>query len=138
MKVGKDRIAFTLFIAAAILALVVAVGLWYWLSEQWPVMVFVYPLILVLGYVVFKVATMRKDQRSELLGDLARKLAIVAALALSTAAAIFFAGRDETLGVFMVQAVTAYAGWSAYESRQERRRIQKILRDRDSQREHAE
>jgi hypothetical protein len=88
--------------------------------------------------VVFDVAIMRKDQRSELLGDLAWKLAIVAALALSTAAAIFFAGRGETLGVFMVKAVTAYAGWSAYESRQEWRSIQKILRDRRSQREHAE
>lgn len=81
---------------------------------------------------------MRRDQWSELLGDLARKLAIVAALAVSAAAAIFFAGRGETLGVFMVQAVTAYLGWSAYESRQHRRRIQKILRDSRSQRERAD
>lgn len=138
MKVGKDALRVGLLMAAAILALVVAVGLWYWLSEQWHPMVIICPLMLLLGYVVFKIATMPPDQRSELLTDIARKLAILAGLALSTTAAIFFAERGDTLGVFAVQALTAYAGWKAYESKQERLRVRKMLNESRSQPEPAE
>jgi hypothetical protein len=136
--VGKDTLLVGLLMAAAILALVIAVGLWYWLSERWHLMVVIYPLVLLLGYVVFKIATMPPDQRSELLTDMARKLAILAGLALSTTAAIFFAERGDTLGVFAVQAVTAYAGWKAYESKQERLRVRKILSESRSQPKQAE